>query len=326
MSDKALMPLGKYKGQPVEVALADPSYCQWLIAQPWFRDQHPVIYQTIINYGGEPQDSPEHNQMQVAFLNEAVRRAVAEALVPAKPEDDWVRANPWVEDLATRVFPELFNVTHTPAYTTAPSFENGGWDVRFTSHSAAVTVKMLRPPPCTCGNCDHDECPSDSECRDTDQQEGDAKASDGSTDPDPTPWRPPRFNFNCRHRKCDWATGRNTRFPWRYHSDTHHDDCFYSDRHPRWTRTANDRTLVDTLNSLSHGWHLGTVDSIAVELKPDMGDDFPSVLRAMKRRPYPATHRCLIVRRAAFEHVTWEQVHEVFAAEGITLLREDGGD
>lgn len=63
--------------------------------------------------------------------------------------------------------------------------------------------------------------------------------------------------------------------------------------------------------------------SVAVELKPDLGDDFPSVLRAMKRRRHAADHRCLIARRAAFQHVTREQVSQVFAAEGITLILED---
>lgn len=31
------IPLGKYKGWPIEELANDPKYVQWLIKQPWFR-------------------------------------------------------------------------------------------------------------------------------------------------------------------------------------------------------------------------------------------------------------------------------------------------
>jgi hypothetical protein len=34
-----VVPFGKYKGQPVEVMMADPPYCERVMAQPWFRDK-----------------------------------------------------------------------------------------------------------------------------------------------------------------------------------------------------------------------------------------------------------------------------------------------
>ena len=63
------VPFGKYEGQPVEVLMSDQRYCQWLAAQTWFPARYPTLHQTIINFGGAPQDSPEHNQMQAAFLH-----------------------------------------------------------------------------------------------------------------------------------------------------------------------------------------------------------------------------------------------------------------
>src|SRR5215475_10974387 len=77
-----IVPFGKYKDQPAEALLADRDYCEWLLGQPWFRDRWPNVYQVIVNYGTEPQDSPEHNQMQAAFLDDAWCLALAARLRP----------------------------------------------------------------------------------------------------------------------------------------------------------------------------------------------------------------------------------------------------
>ena len=63
---------GKYKGRPIEEVLDDDlNYLQWLANQPWFREQHVSLYKIIINRGPEPQDTPEHNAIQVRFLDGA---------------------------------------------------------------------------------------------------------------------------------------------------------------------------------------------------------------------------------------------------------------
>lgn len=298
MSDKDLMPFGKYQGQPIEVALADPRYCEWLTAQPWFQDRHPVVYQTIINYGSAPQDSPEHNQMQVAFLEHAVRLAVAEAIDPnfhAKAVT--LESHVWLHDLATRAFPDCFDIELTPATASTPSFETEGWDVVFVASPATVEVTMRQLPPCTCRECDHERCPDESKCR------------QGTSDSE------------CLHWEC---VRRQRTYPWRAPRYGHHDDCYYSAKSQLWERTFQGLSLEEVFQDLSRrSWAPYSSTTIAVELKPDLGDDYPSVLRAMKRRRHTADHRCLITRRAAFKHVTWAQVSQVFATEGITLLLED---
>jgi hypothetical protein len=66
-----IIPIGKYKGRTVEeILLEDPSYLEWLGAQDWFRTKHLNVYQVIINRGGVPQDTPEHNALQVKFLDD----------------------------------------------------------------------------------------------------------------------------------------------------------------------------------------------------------------------------------------------------------------
>ena len=63
--------------------------------------------------------------------------------------------------------------------------------------------------------------------------------------------------------------------------------------------------------------------TVLLELKPDLGDDYPVVLRQVQR--YPNGARCVravIVQRYGFESVTWAQVVAIFAASNITLLVE----
>jgi uncharacterized protein (DUF3820 family) len=68
MSD--LVPFGKHKGKSVEALLNDREYVDWLLSQGWFQQQYGNIYQLVINNGQEPAETPEHNAMQIKFLDE----------------------------------------------------------------------------------------------------------------------------------------------------------------------------------------------------------------------------------------------------------------
>jgi uncharacterized protein (DUF3820 family) len=75
----SIIPFGKHKGRDVlDVIQTDPQYLQWLQAQPWFRDGHPTLYQIVINYGAEPSETPEHNALQVLFLDDGFCKAFLE--------------------------------------------------------------------------------------------------------------------------------------------------------------------------------------------------------------------------------------------------------
>jgi hypothetical protein len=65
-----VVPFGKYKGQPIESMRADAAYCDWLMAQNWFRERYTPIYQIIVNNFGEPSETPEHNRLQARFLDD----------------------------------------------------------------------------------------------------------------------------------------------------------------------------------------------------------------------------------------------------------------
>lgn len=64
-----LIPFGKHKGKPLEMLAEDKEYTAWLLAQPWFKAKYQNIYTVVINNFRTPVDTPEHNEMQVKFLN-----------------------------------------------------------------------------------------------------------------------------------------------------------------------------------------------------------------------------------------------------------------
>lgn len=78
--DNNILPFGKYRGKTIqEVQLQDANYLEWLCTQGWFRDRFVVLHQTIINQGAPPEDTPEHNALQVLFLDNQFCLAVVEA-------------------------------------------------------------------------------------------------------------------------------------------------------------------------------------------------------------------------------------------------------
>jgi hypothetical protein len=68
-----IIPFGKYKGRLVEEVLDDPqflSWAQWALNQPGIRVKYSEFCQIIINRGAAPEETPDHNAMQVKFLDD----------------------------------------------------------------------------------------------------------------------------------------------------------------------------------------------------------------------------------------------------------------
>ena len=65
----SIVPFGKYRGQPVEVLAQDRPYLDWLTAQDWFRTRYENIYTLVVNNFTEATETPEHNALQVLFLD-----------------------------------------------------------------------------------------------------------------------------------------------------------------------------------------------------------------------------------------------------------------
>jgi hypothetical protein len=77
-----IVPFGKYKGQPVEVLAQDRPYLDWLSAQPWFRERFGGLHAIIINNFAEPTETPDHNALQVLFLEDGYCGRLYSALWP----------------------------------------------------------------------------------------------------------------------------------------------------------------------------------------------------------------------------------------------------
>jgi uncharacterized protein (DUF3820 family) len=84
MTEQAnVVPFGKYKGRGIEELLIDdPAYLQWLASQDWFRTKFVALHQIIINRGAEPDETPEHNALQVLFLDDAFCLQFARRIEP----------------------------------------------------------------------------------------------------------------------------------------------------------------------------------------------------------------------------------------------------
>lgn len=69
--DISIVPIGKYKGQPLERLMADQSYSEWLLAQSWFIERYAELAQ-LLRMGrlSEPQDTPEHNAMVAGLIDQ----------------------------------------------------------------------------------------------------------------------------------------------------------------------------------------------------------------------------------------------------------------
>lgn len=65
-----VIPFGKYKDQPYEVLLADPSYALWLMDSMFAKLQanYPVLLAFLIRWYGVSDRTPDHNQLQNRFL------------------------------------------------------------------------------------------------------------------------------------------------------------------------------------------------------------------------------------------------------------------
>ena len=301
-----LIPFGKYKGHPAETLLADPSYRDWLIEQPWFRERFVTLYQTVINYGTEPQESPEHNEMQAAFLDDALCLRLAFAL-HREPFDRpaALRRLAGTDEDAERC--RRYAKHLTPSYEDQSvihrRFEHNGWDVVYSVKPAVVTMKTSSLPDCICGPCSHDSCHRSDLCQGGKWACQHQRHEDRQTPSEEWLTAPRRLaradsfraGDHC-YPSCPWAVQR-----------------YGSDRGAVW--------LVEPDNRRSFA--AGAVQGVLVECKPDLGDDFPTVLRQVtKYERGDGSKACVVVRRASFEKVTWDQVVAIFGASNVVLLRE----
>lgn len=114
-NESKIVPFGKYRGSSIdEVMVRDPSYCEWLAAQPWVREKFQNLHLTIINTGAEPQDSPEHNLMQARLAdNDYLTKVILD---------------PFWKGISKKALTELNMTGYNRPDSSDIDFEIGGWD------------------------------------------------------------------------------------------------------------------------------------------------------------------------------------------------------
>jgi hypothetical protein len=82
-----VLPFGKHKGSTVAELLAkDPAYAEWVANQGWVAERFAELHAAILSRGAATDDSPEHNAIQVRFLDETFRMACLMAAFPGRTE------------------------------------------------------------------------------------------------------------------------------------------------------------------------------------------------------------------------------------------------
>jgi uncharacterized protein (DUF3820 family) len=83
-----LVRFGKYRGRAVEELLADRDYVAWLEGQGWFRARYGHWLE--LQARGEDHPTPEHNRLQVLFLDEGYRAAFVRVAVDRATMAGWL--------------------------------------------------------------------------------------------------------------------------------------------------------------------------------------------------------------------------------------------
>jgi hypothetical protein len=343
---KDVVPFGKYRGEPVERLIADTDYCEWLSAQAWFRERYGRIYQLVVNYGTEPQDSPEHNEMQARFLDENWCRALTVVLNPDCRGSFDVEAAVLKAQSNEKVGRALAEgraeVTVTTNVIVGDSlFEYHGWDVvlcGYLSHEInyeksrrvnrsvyedrvagrwmkparieiTETITTTRRPP------------------DLERAIGVYRFDDGGRT-SASGWRGPNGEWVGRYQVEDLKKQYSNdplNFDLWMQTKPVRDYCECKcDSHGYVHAGRVGVGLEEDCWEVSHEYEAGSEFGGAfIECKPDLGDDYPSVLRQVKQYPFSrGVPRVVVVRRASFQAVSWEQVKSIFAKDGIKIVTE----
>jgi hypothetical protein len=353
-----VVPFGKYKDRPVAELAADAGYRDWVLSQPWVAERYPVLYQVLIQGAPPSQDSPEHNEMQARFLDDGWCLRLASLLDPgygfpeaAAAVAGWERDNHTCDGCGGQPCRNLdIRYTVIEPEVNGREFEKQGWDVFFQYRSGGFGQAWR----CTCAVVLDEHWAGTAPGAVTQWASLDdliarkeprkpyGPPSEPSR-PDPESYRqlypPSPYGYQQDRAEKAYAQAAEA-YPEqlshyrgalaRYQAELA-DYEKSAAGYPDWKHYVLDHR--DHAAQFRRG-HWGT--RIAAELKPDLGDDYPSVLRQVQRyliQRMPAGYgrtqevpACeapfLVARRAQFRSVTLDQVREIFASAGIRLVME----
>jgi hypothetical protein len=119
VSDSETIPFGKLQGKPIQALDNDPSYALWLAQQPWFREKFSGIFAYVASKFDLDEETPEHNAMQLKWLNRALLSRMIYATYAGDPFDS---------------LEQLESLDGSDIREVAP--EQNGWDICFKWQSS----------------------------------------------------------------------------------------------------------------------------------------------------------------------------------------------
>jgi hypothetical protein len=369
-----VVPFGKYKGRSVAELAADDGYREWVLAQPWVRERYTVFYNVLVQGTPPPQDSPEHNEMQARFLDEAWCLGLVRCLKGLSDDGlgnalDQVTAWQKTNKAINPAVADQYEIE--PAEVSGTEFEHKGWDVFFTYEPAGIQQHWQCPcgitrdeeqlrrlwlwnrlgSPYFSGSSFQDTILSEAELRDDSERPREPRkpyiAKPVAPELRSSAYPPSGYYSSSGPSKADVARyqAELASYPERmakYQDELADAEAALAAGLARYPEIL-DRYAEQRHYALDHRDHENYFQirsypvRIAAELKPDLGDDYPAVLRQVQgyltervsygRGAYGDHETCdaafVVTRRAQFRSVTWEQVQKIFAASGILLVCED---
>jgi len=289
-----IVPFGKYKDQPIEVMLADQNYLEWITGQPgimtMLQGKYPALFNIITVGAPQVHDTPEHNKLQAMFLDRAFQFAFIDAALTTAPDtDNWRRKrsiksktvhgiSQEVAERAAEAKSSLLNELSASLQRRTPEAEKSLLQAQQKAATNDLFSKTQIPY-------------LKKELAKLDALRLELTAFQGEAI---LPLEPDiHLDFECGFDISFIATWRNVGF-------FHRHGCY---------------DVAEALTASSDAYR---EFKRQIELKPQMGDDFPSVLRQMKRNGADT----LVTGAFNATGATLDQVRAMFGEKQIITLEQ----
>lgn len=289
---KDIVKFGKYKDKPIAALAQDKEYVEWLLATPWFKQQHGDLYNIVINNFQTPQDTPEHNKIQIKFLEESyifkfAFVAIGEKLFSfgsSQQDEDWLRIlKDLVELYATKYESELENINRSILYDTKCIKNHPGTPAaKMATENLALDENKLKSMESK--NCSIQRNIKELIGNFDQQQIKLLSISD--------------LNFESKKSATDVSFKINY-------------GCLACE--PLWA-------IEDKLNKKFYSFQKTFI--FTIEIKPQVFDDYPSILRQMKHN----NSKYLFISEYNGVGATLEQFKSYFETQGIKVIFESDVD
>ncbi|QJA43040.1 hypothetical protein [Phaeobacter phage MD18] len=342
MSD-VVFPIGKFSGELVtDVAMASPGYLSWWTAQPNLVEDHPKVAEEIARLNGGADTSPEHNKIQSAFLD---GEFVSHALSPVLDE----LAIPPEEKIAN-----LVNEINETAENGRALYYDQKSDIgSFNGRSLERTLKYMSPDTGKVWvKADGTKVPTPDGPPDEDLYLFTVATYSlyvtRDFDPKDNPFEekcePTAFESFCDVTiEWDWTSSitvrrsirevtltKYKRYAWWEARQTGYSHFGYPEGS---IKELPDEIVEIELEDLEHVIEAKARATLAMELKPTIGDEYPKIMRQMAgqkkfssvsdRRGYVGKcpwDRHILYTRSNVSSLSDDVLRKMFATNGIDLI------